>query len=135
MAAKLNCIMLIDDNKHDNFFHEFIIKDGNYADVIITKESAIDALDYLVKRKETGGPQPDLIFLDINMPRMNVWEFLEEYEKLDKELQGKVIVIMLTTNESSPDKVKAVSKDINPAFKIKPVNEPMLDELIATYFS
>ena len=127
--------MLIDDNKHDNFFHEFIISDGNYADVVITKESGDTALDFLKNRLQTGDPQPDLIFLDINMPRMNGWEFLEEYEKLDKELQGKVIVVMLTTTESSPDKVKAVSKDITADFKIKPVNEAMLDELIAKYFS
>src|SRR5688572_14604805 len=81
MNKELKSIMLIDDNPDDNFIHERAIKKINSESVVITKLSGADALSYL-KSRET--PCSDLIFLDINMPEMNGWEFLERYRKLDK---------------------------------------------------
>jgi CheY-like chemotaxis protein len=77
---KINCIMLIDDNEDDNFFHERVIRKSSYADIILVKQSALDALNYL-KKDLLESEYPDLIFLDINMPAMNGWEFLEEFNQ------------------------------------------------------
>ena len=103
MHTKLKCIMLIDDNPDDNFFHEREIKKSDFEIVVIKKNSAVAALEYLKANKEVAFKLPDLIFLDINMDGMDGWEFLKEYNLLAKELQSKVVIIMLTTSESSDE--------------------------------
>ena len=126
--------MLIDDNKDDNFYHERIIRKTNSANTVIAKQSGTEALEYLKKRNLQESAHPDLIFLDINMPGMNGWEFLTEYHKLDKEFQSKVIIVMLTTSENPDDKAKAKTFDLLADFKTKPLTKEMLHEIIDKYF-
>ncbi|HPD94939.1 MAG TPA: response regulator [Tenuifilaceae bacterium] len=133
MNGKVNCIMLIDDNENDNFFHERVIKKNDAANRIIIKESGERALDYLKNQKQYGGPNPDIIFLDINMPRMNGWEFLDEYNKLDSELKGKMVVVMLTTSAREEDKNQAKALNILTDFKSKPLTKEMLEEVLVKY--
>ncbi len=135
MKRPLKCIMLVDDNRDDNFFHERVIRNNHYTDCIITKESGKDALAYIKSGKKEDFSTIDLIFLDINMPGMNGWEFLEEYNKLDKELQTGVIVVMLTTSDNPEDKAKAKEWGFTSAFKTKPLNKAMMDEIIKNYFN
>ncbi|MCB9002032.1 MAG: response regulator [Bacteroidales bacterium] len=133
MNGKVNCIMLIDDNENDNFFHERVIKKNDAANRIIIKESGERALDYLKNQKQYGEPNPDIIFLDINMPRMNGWEFLDEYNKLDSELKGKMVVVMLTTSAREEDKNQAKALNILTDFKSKPLTKEMLEEVLVKY--
>lgn len=126
--------MLIDDNKDDNFYHERIIRKNNSADTVIIKQSGKEALEYLKNKNLQESAHPDLIFLDINMPGMNGWEFLEEYNELDKEYQSKMIVVMLTTSENPDDIAKAKEFHVLSDFKTKPLTKNMLDEIIDKYF-
>lgn len=132
MSKKINCIMLIDDNPDDNFFHERVIRKRGAANVVVTMESATEALDYLKKEKDSKEAHPDLIFLDINMPGMNGWEFLHEYKQLEPEQQSKVVVVMLTTSKNPDDKAKAEGRISE--FKSKPLTGEMLDEIMEKYF-
>src|SRR3984957_13115620 len=104
MNKKLNCIMLIDDSPDDNFFHKREIKKADIATTIITESSGEEALAYLKSNQE---PHSDLIFLDINMPGMNGWEFLEEYSLLDDVLKSRATIIMLSTSDNPGDIAKA----------------------------
>ncbi len=134
MSDKINCIMLVDDNPDDNFFHERIIKKNNFAETVVSVESGFDALDYL-KNKKVNTDHPDLIFLDINMPKMNGWEFLEEYKKLDKDLQSSMIVVMLTTSDNPDDMALAKTKEVLSDFKTKPLTKEMMEGIVAQYFA
>ena len=129
--------MLVDDNYDDNFIHDRLIKKNDAADIVITKQSAMEALKYLKSRKDDSIPPspPDLIFLDINMPGMNGWEFLQEYKKIDKQFQSRAVVVMLSTSDNPDDKMKAKFSSGVSDFKTKPLTREMLQDVIAKFFS
>ncbi len=130
----LNCIMLVDDNPDDNFFHEREIKKSNSEIVVIKKNTAMAALVYLKENKDVAFKLPDLILLDINMPGMNGWEFLKEYNLLAKELQSKVVIIMLTTSENSDDIRNAKSENYVSDFITKPMTKDVMNKITKKYF-
>lgn len=131
---KLSCILLIDDNPDDIFFHERVIRKAAAADKVVARESGPEALDYLRSPDHPEYTRPDLIFLDINMPGMNGWEFLEEYEKLAHDQKVRAIVIMLTTSENPDDQRRALKQYATSEFHIKPLTNDMLVRIIHKYF-
>ncbi len=126
--------MLVDDNMDHNFIHERVIKKAGKADEVVAKSSAGEALQFLADRDSHDGPHPDLIFLDINMPDMNGWEFLEHYKDLDASLQSKVVIIMLSTSEDPDDKLKAQKDSVCVDFMSKPLTKQVLEEVLEKYF-
>ncbi|HMJ67614.1 MAG TPA: response regulator [Cyclobacteriaceae bacterium] len=131
MNKELKSIMLIDDNRDDNFIHERAIRKISTKSTVITKESGVDALTHLKSLKSLHA---DLIFLDINMPEMNGWEFLAEYSKLDKELQCKSIIIMLTTSDNEDDVAKAKTMNNVKDFITKPLTKEKMSAICEKYF-
>jgi len=126
--------MLIDDDQNDNFFHEREIKKTNLSIDVITKNSAIDALEYLKSKKEDKNIQPNLIFLDINMPQMNGWEFLQEYDQLDEEIKDRKIIIMLTSSKNPDEIARAMTFRSVSDFISKPLTKEKLEDIIKNYF-
>lgn len=126
--------MLVDDNQDDNFFHEREIKKSGLVNSIITKNTGIEAINYLRKEETDADIRPELIFLDINMPGMNGWEFLEQYDQLENELKKHVIIIMLTTSDNPSDKTKASKWGFVSDYITKPLTKEMIGEIIAKYF-
>jgi CheY-like chemotaxis protein len=72
MKKKLNCILLIDDNDADNYYHQTIIEQMNVTNSVQIVENGLDAINFLKKENQVI---PELIFLDINMPKMNAYYF------------------------------------------------------------
>ena len=124
--------MLVDDNDDDNFFHEREIKKTHLDTIVVTKDSGIKALEYLKTKTE---PHSDLIFLDINMPGMNGWEFLKEYDKLDKVLQSRAIIIMLTTSDNPDHVAKANTYSFVSDYITKPLTKEIMDDINKKYFN
>jgi CheY-like chemotaxis protein len=135
MKNNLKCILLIDDDHNDNFFHERVIKKNNSATIVIEKNTGLEALDYLKSKKEPVDMLPDLIFLDINMPGMNGWDFLKEYELLDKESQSKVVIIMLTSSDNEDDVARSKAWNFISDYITKPLTEKIMADIIKKYFS
>lgn len=127
--------MLVDDDSNDNFFHKREIKKTNSSAIVIEKNTGLEALDYLKSKNENKGILPDLIFLDINMPGMNGWDFLGEFERLDKELQSRIIIIMLTTSDNDDDIARAKAWSFVSDYITKPLTEKIMNGIIEKYFN
>lgn len=131
MKKKLNCILLVDDNPDDNIFHQIILKKMEIVNRIDVVVNGLEALTYL--KSEDHGP-PELIFLDINMPKMNGWEFLEQYKYLDAKQKARVVIMILTTSENPDDIKKAKEIEEVTGFETKPLSEKMMMEILNQHF-
>jgi CheY-like chemotaxis protein len=132
---KVNCILLIDDNPADNHFHKIIIEEADVCNHIKVSLNGTEALDYIRKSGTSDEfPKPNIIFLDINMPRMNGFEFLEEYKKLDEKLKSEVVIVMLTTSLNPDDAKKAKENTVVKEFQNKPLTVESLNAVVEKYF-
>lgn len=134
MQMKLKSVLLIDDDEATNFFNEVVLEESGYVEEIIIKQSGFDALRYLTNKIEGNYPQPELIFLDINMPGMDGWEFIEAYKNLPTNQRANAIIIMLTTSLNPDDQEKAESYQVISTFMHKPLSKAHLDEILENHF-
>lgn len=132
---KLHTILLIDDDPATNFLHNLIIQKENCTANIICKQSAEEALVYLRSKVKGEYPHPELIFLDINMPGMNGWEFLNEYKNIEKIQEAGKILVMLTTSLDFSDRDKAGKIKEITQFKTKPLTSEIIRDVLTTNFS
>lgn len=129
---KLNKVLLVDDDDIVNSINKVIIKHAKFADEIVSETIASKALEYIEEQK-TSGTLPELIFLDINMPEMNGWDFMEEYEKLELHEDGPRI-IMLTSSINPRDENRASLLDGITDFMTKPLSPELLDKIYESHF-
>jgi CheY-like chemotaxis protein len=139
MKSQVNCILVIDDDEPTNFFTQMILEESGCTRHIKIVQSGQEALDYLSSSAMPGCdenlyPSPDLILLDINMPAMNGWEFLEEYKKLNKDHHAKIMTVMLTTSLFPEDKVRAKEIPEISGFENKPLTIEKLEKILQKHF-
>ena len=124
---KKNHILLIDDNDIDNYINNIIIEDSNIASKITIMNSPINALNYLKEKKDDFEAFPDLIFLDISMPKMDGFGFLEEFVKFPKVIEKLCFVFMLTSSDNPKDIARAFEYEVVKDYFIKPLEDEMLE--------
>jgi CheY-like chemotaxis protein len=126
-SAPLNTIMLVDDNQADNMIHRRILQKMNIAKNVVDFLYAEDALAYL---KSPEGKDADLIFLDINMPQMNGFEFLDEFKKLKTDPDDLPAVIMLSTLNPNWDEDASQNYPLIKHFFTKPLTEKFVNSIL-----
>ncbi|HWB93786.1 MAG TPA: response regulator [Puia sp.] len=131
---RLNCILLIDDDEPTNFLNRLTIEQSRCTRHIEVAQSGQEALDYLRNCGPQRSPRPDLIFLDINMPAMDGWEFLEKYRSLPAECKADIVLIMLTTSLNPDDEVRTQAIADVAGFENKPLSQERLSLLLEKYF-
>ena len=122
---KLSCVMVVDDSDADQFMSEILLKEYNPDVEILQAYDGVEALEMLKSAEKL----PDLILLDINMPRMNGFEFLEEYCSEKNEDTHAPVVVMLTSSAQNEDKAKAELYNCVKEYLEKPLSVENLQEL------
>lgn len=131
---KLKTILLVDDYDADNFIHRLVVERYGCAEHIEVARDGKQAMDYLRECVESDRALPELIFLDINMPVMNGWEFLEGFHALRGDKPGGAVIVMLTTSLNPDDRARAEGYPEVRSFTYKPLTESRLDELLRQFY-
>ena len=134
MKRKLDCIILVDDDEPTNVIHKIVIQETDCCEEIIVCEDGASALKTLQERYTSNLALPNLVFLDINMPGMNGWQFIDKYEELDPKLREEIIVVMLSTSENPDDLRKANELVTVSSFYNKPLTEELIFSILKEYF-
>ena len=130
MKKKINRVLLVDDDDDANFFQEKLIRKNNFAEHVDKACNGVEALEYLNTCIKGKHPLPEIIFLDLNMPKMNGWSFLEKYNQLDEEIKNKIVLIILTSSVNPDDAEKAKQTPEVKGYKNKFLNGSQLDEIL-----
>lgn len=139
MSLPFRRILLVDDNEDDNLYHRIMLEEaqvcagGNIDEVY----NGLEALDYLqctgnfAYRKDMSNKRPELILLDLQMPGMDGWTFLEEYKKLHPKIKGDMIVVLLTNSKDNVD----VNDDEGKTYEYmsKPLSKKKIEQIVAQY--
>ena len=134
LKKKLKNVLLIDDSESDNFYHKRKISKMGICDNIKVTYSGEEALEYLITELNGEFPQPTLIFLDINMPGMNGWEFLEKYEELDIAHKGEIVLTMLSNSQDPRDIRKGNNYKSLKGYYSKPLQDDYLEAIVMKHF-
>ncbi|MBS1527099.1 MAG: response regulator [Bacteroidetes bacterium] len=117
--------LLIDDNYIDNFVTRRILESSNFAEKVVVSSSASEAIEWL----RAGKVRPDAIFLDIRMPVMGGFEFLQEYDKLDIEGKKNIKIFMLSSSLDPADMRKSANNKYITHFIHKPLTQKALEDI------
>lgn len=122
-------VLLIDDNQIDIYITEHILKKNHIADKITKQTSAIDALKFLESLKNSPDEFPDTIFLDIQMPEMDGFGFLEAFNDFSESIREKCTVLMLTSSNDQQDIKRSFEYPVVKKFLTKPFSLKMLTDM------
>ena len=123
-------VLLVDDDEINNFISIKLIKKALLNTEIIACLNGKFAIDQLLELQSKDPDKlPDYILLDINMPIMNGWEFLDEYKRLNIDPSGKSKIFIISSSVFSNDINKARSYPLVKDFISKPLNVDKIREL------
>jgi CheY-like chemotaxis protein len=127
---RFNHVMLIDDNEIDNLINSRIMTAHNFAAAVDVKTSTESALDSL--RAMTGESEnlPSIIFLDLQMPVLDGFAFLEEFEKMSQAVKSNCRIVVLSSSISPHDINRASTHNYVIKYINKPLSEMYLDAIV-----
>jgi CheY-like chemotaxis protein len=130
---KHSFVMLVDDNVIDNFINQKMIEGCNFAENLLIHTSGKGALEFLKNMERIHDSSkrstPEIIFLDINMPILDGFQFVEEFEKLDKNFIADIKIILLTSSINPEDEEKSKKYSSIKGYIIKPLSQNALNAM------
>lgn len=127
-------ILIIEDNETDRYIARRMIQKYHFSEETIIKESAPKALEYLLSIVNIPESMPQLIFLDIRMPEMDGFGFLEEYAKFPEQIKTKCIILMLSSSLDRDDHRLAENSPYVNRFLNKPLNMEKMKVIEKEFF-
>jgi CheY-like chemotaxis protein len=130
--SRVKCVCIIDDDKIYAYGVKKIIDKHDLSNDIIIFENGEEALNNLRDMYEDGEKLPELILLDIDMPRMNGWEFLNEFESLRKKLKSEIDIYIISSKieQNNGELYKVTWNDKVADFISKPVKSEDLQNIM-----
>jgi CheY-like chemotaxis protein len=126
---KVKTLGIVDDDKIYTFLVKKTIEQTNLVNTIKVFENGLDAIHFLETNAANRDTLPELILLDLYMPIMDGWEFLEEYIMLSPKLDRKITIYIISSSISPYDIAKAKSISLVTDFIIKPISKEKLIEI------
>lgn len=127
-------VLLVDDSIDDNFIHTRLLRRAGFTSNVEVMKDGLDALAYLrgLAAGSAGAAEtPQVVFLDLRMPRLDGFEFLAEYEKLPADFRRRVVVVVLTSSLLTVDRERATGLSPQLHYFVKPLTRQQVDELNA----
>jgi CheY-like chemotaxis protein len=126
---KVKTLGIVDDDTIYTFLVKKTIEQTNLVNTIKVFENGLDAIEFLKKNADNYDALPEIILLDLSMPVMDGWEFLEEYSLLSPKLGRKITIYIISSSISPFDIAKAKSISFVTDFIIKPVSKEKFIEI------
>jgi CheY-like chemotaxis protein len=131
---KLTCALLVDDDQTTNYLNQLLLKRLSVTDKILVALNGQEALDLLLIHCQQATPDcPALILLDVKMPVMDGFAFLEAYNRLPLAEKNAIIIVMLTTS-LHPQDVDRMQKLNIAGFLNKPLTENKINDVLKNHF-
>lgn len=127
----VNTTLLIDDSDIDLFIQRRFLEVYHFSRSLITYKSADEALTWLQTVNDTASP--DIIFLDLNMPKTDGFAFLDRFAQLPQNITSKTKIIILTSSNSKADVEKAMANKNVVHFITKPIKQSDIEALKAKF--
>lgn len=124
-------VMIIDDNELDLYIAAKLITNNNFSKYVLEHSSASAALEYLAENQENTDVLPQIIFVDIYMPLMDGFEFLENYKLLSPTLTDHCKIIMVSSTIDDRDIFRAKQDQSISLFAVKPITKSVFDDILA----
>jgi len=130
MPQKLSNLWIIDDDPMTSFYIKRLAELGELAGIISIYNKAQGAVDYLLHHKKSNDHLPDIILLDIYMPELDGWGFLEAFQKIADQLSKKIEVYIISSSYHPKDVSRAKLIPEVKDYLQKPVTLEALREIV-----
>lgn len=121
-------VLLVDDNDADNYVHKRVIEESGCSARIVVKENGKLAIEYIENELDGSDESPWIVFLDLNMPVMDGWQFLDRFAALPNPARSEIRVVILSASGNPDDKNRADRMPEVSSFVPKPLTA---NELVA----
>ncbi len=133
MSTKIPNLWIIDDDPMSSFYIKRLAELGELANIITIYNSAQGAIDYLLHHKKTGEHLPDIILLDIYMPELDGWEFLNELKRIEGVLVKNAAIYIISSSNHPRDLNRAETFTNVRSYFQKPVTLDVLKVMVSDF--